>query len=88
LRWSRILIPLVTRGSWVDIEAILGHQVSDSTLRTRLAEFGFGGLDIQRRKQRDVDNPKQPMRLGLRWIAEGTNSWWSNYGQLRDNRRH
>ena len=25
------------------------------------------------------------MRLGLRWIVEATNSWWSNYGQLRRN---
>ena len=23
--------------------------------------------------------------LGLRWIVEATNSWWSNYGQLRRN---
>jgi hypothetical protein len=25
------------------------------------------------------------VRLGLRWIVEATNSWWSNYGQLRRN---
>jgi len=25
------------------------------------------------------------MNLGLRWIVEATNSWWSNYGQLRRN---
>jgi hypothetical protein len=24
-------------------------------------------------------------RLGLRWVVEGTNSWLSNYGQLRRN---
>jgi hypothetical protein len=23
--------------------------------------------------------------LGLRWIVEATNTWWSNYGQLRRN---
>ena len=28
---------------------------------------------------------KQPVRLGLRWIVEATNTWWSNYGQLRRN---
>jgi hypothetical protein len=28
---------------------------------------------------------KQPLRLGLRWIVEATNKWWSNYGQLRRN---
>jgi hypothetical protein len=26
---------------------------------------------------------RQPLRLGLRWIVEATNTWWSNYGQLR-----
>ena len=28
---------------------------------------------------------KQPITLGLRWIVEATNSWLSNYGQLRRN---
>jgi len=28
---------------------------------------------------------KKPVRLGLRWIVEATNTWWSNYGQLRRN---
>jgi hypothetical protein len=28
---------------------------------------------------------RQPLRLGLRWIVEATNTWWSNYGQLRRN---
>ena len=27
----------------------------------------------------------QPLNLGLRWIVEATNSWLSNYGQLRRN---
>ena len=28
---------------------------------------------------------KQPLDLGLRWIVEATNTWCSNYGQLRRN---
>jgi hypothetical protein len=28
---------------------------------------------------------RQPLRLGLRWVVEATNTWWSNYGQLRRN---
>ena len=39
-----ILIRLVTGASWVDIEAILDHQVSDTTLRTRR-----GRMDRRRR---------------------------------------
>ena len=23
------------------------------------------------------------LTLGLRWVVEATNTWWSNYGQLR-----
>ena len=34
-----ILIRLTTGSSWVDIEAILGHQVSDTTLRARRDEW-------------------------------------------------
>ncbi len=37
------------------------------------------------RHQRPGGKRPQPMRLGLRWIVEATNSWWSNYGQLRRN---
>lgn len=33
-----ILIRLATGASWVDIEAILDHQVSDTTLRARRDE--------------------------------------------------
>lgn len=41
-----ILIRLVTGSSWVDIEATLDHQVSDTTLRTRRDEWiGVGVFD-------------------------------------------
>ena len=39
-----ILIRLVTGASWVDIEAILEHQVSDTTLRTRRDEWIAAGV--------------------------------------------
>ena len=42
-------------------------------------------LDIQRRGTKVPGVKKQPVRLGLRWIVEATNTWWSNYGQLRRN---
>ena len=57
----------------------------DRLLRT----LGLDDLDIQRRgtKQQGATQrgATQPVRLGLRWIVEATNSWWSNYGQLRRN---
>jgi len=52
-------------------------------VRERLAGYGLTDLDIQRRGTKQPG--KQPVRLGLRWIVEATNSWWSNYGQLRRN---
>jgi hypothetical protein len=53
-------------------------------VRQRLATYGINDLDIQ---QRGTTEPhiKQPMGLGLRWIVEATNSWWSNHGQLHRN---
>ena len=39
-----LLVRLVTESSWVDIEAILGHQVSDTTLRTRRNEWIAAGV--------------------------------------------
>jgi transposase len=39
-----ILIRLVTGASWVDIEAILEHQVSDTTLRARRDEWIDAGV--------------------------------------------
>src|SRR5580765_4946205 len=39
-----LLIRLTTGSSWVDIEAILGHQVSDTTLRARRDEWIVAGV--------------------------------------------
>jgi transposase len=55
-------------------------------IRAQLTDFGLGDLNIQRRSNPGEKAPvAQPMRLGLRWVVEGTNSWLSNYGQLRRN---
>ena len=52
-------------------------------VRARLEARGLTELDIQRRGTKP--KPREPHRLtlGLRWIVEATNTWWSNYGQLR-----
>ena len=55
-------------------------------VRAQLSCRGLDDLNIQRRaKQGESNLPKAPLRLGLRWVVEGTNSWLSNYGQLRRN---
>ena len=54
-------------------------------VRAQLATLGLDGPDIQRRKKPGQVPATRPLRLGLRWRVEGTNSWLSNYGQLRRN---
>ena len=46
-----ILIRLVTGASWVDIEAILDHRVSDTTLRARRDEWIAAGVFEQLRAE-------------------------------------
>jgi transposase len=85
----RMLIPTIDAiadvGLHFDIETLhLDRGYDYPIVRQWLGAFGLDDLTIQ---QRGTTQPgrKQPLRLGLRWIVEATNSWWSNYGQLRRN---
>jgi len=60
-------------------------QVISMRALDRQVVDGFDDLNIQKRKAKGAPVKKQPMRLRLRWVVEGTNSWLSNYGQLRRN---
>ena len=51
-------------------------------IRRLLTDAGLPDHVIQRRREPGDDRPKS-ITLGLRWIVEATNSWLSNYGQLR-----
>ena len=51
--------------------------------RRQLADLGLTDITIQRRRPQAAGQPKPPARFGLRWVVESTNSWLSNYGQLR-----
>jgi transposase len=53
--------------------------------KSQLAALGLNDLDIPHRRRRRAIGPRPPLTLGLRWIVESTNSWFSNYGQLRRN---
>lgn len=54
-------------------------------MRRELAVLGLDDPSIQRRGTKVPGVKKQPLNFGLRWIVEATNSWLSNYGQLRRN---
>jgi transposase len=52
-------------------------------IRNQLHARGLADLDIQRRGTKPPPGTVHRLTLGLRWIVEATNTWWSNYGQLR-----
>ena len=52
-------------------------------VRNQLHQRGLTDLDIQRRGTKPPPGTPHRLTLGLRWIVEATNSWWTNYGQLR-----
>ena len=70
-----------------DIETVhLDRGYDYPRIRRQLNDAGLTDLNIQRRTRPGDDKVvKKPLRLGLRWVVEGTNSWLSNYGQLRRN---
>ena len=80
---------VAANGLLVDIDTLhLDRGYDYPIVRARLATFGLTDLNIQRRGTKQTGKP-QPVRIGLRWIVEATNSWWSNYGQLgRNTDRH
>lgn len=73
-------------GLLAEIETLhLDRGYDSNVTRQRLTAAGVSDAVIQRRGTKVPGVKKQPVRLGLRWIVEATNSWWSNYGQLRRN---
>lgn len=75
----------------LDIDRIhLDKGYDADTVRATLAEFGFTNTVIDRKRK--PGDPKAvvgaptkdgPHTMGLRWPVERTNSWLSNFGQLR-----
>lgn len=75
------------RGLLADIDTIWLDRGYDSTVtRERLTERELNDAVIAKKRKRgsrEPTNKNQPM--GLRWPVERTNSWLSNFGQLRRN---
>lgn len=59
----------------------------DSALtRARLAQRGIDDAVIAKKRKRGAaDTATKNLSMGVRWPVERTNSWLSNYGQLRRN---
>lgn len=79
-------------GLLADIGTIsLDRSFDYPVVRRQLVARGLHDHDIQRRGTKPKPGEPHRITLGLRWIVEATNTWWSNYGQLRrntDRRKH
>lgn len=76
------------RGLLGDIETLHLDRGYDNS-NVRAICIGLGLDDVLAAKKRKPTKgkiaAKQPVSLGMRWPVERTNSWMSNYGQLRRN---
>jgi transposase len=75
------------RGLDLDIETLhLDRGYDADTVRTELASRHIDDAVIApKRRPGQPNTAGKPLRLGLRWAVERTNSWLSNFGQLRRN---
>ena len=74
------------RGLLAEIETIWLDRGYDSHVtRDRLAARNLHDAVIAPKRKRGTTRPKQDQPMGLRWPVERTNSWLSNFGQLRRN---
>ena len=73
-------------GLLIDIGTLhLDRSYDYPAIEARIAAAGITDTDIQRRGTKPEPGQPHRLTLGLRWIVEATNSWLSNYGQLRRN---
>ncbi len=80
------LYALGGRGLLQDIETIWLDRGYDSTvIRKRLFELGIADAVIAKKRKQGTATTKENQPMGLRWPVERTNSWLSNFGQLRRN---
>jgi len=49
------------------------------------SEPGADVVCAKKRVKGEAKKKKKPLSLGMRWPVERTNSWFSNFGQLRRN---
>jgi transposase len=77
---------IAQRGLLCDIETIWLDRGYDSAItRARLVERGIDDAVIAKKRTRRSAQGTKNEPMGLRWPVERTNSWLSNFGQLRRN---
>ena len=74
------------RGLLIDIETLWLDRGYDSEVtRTRLTERCIDDAVIAKKRAKGSAGATKNKPMGLRWPVERTNSWLSNFGQLRRN---
>ena len=74
------------RGLLPDVETLHLDRGYDSNLTTeRCHNLALTDIVCAKKKRKGETKIKKPLTLGLRWPVERTNSWLSNFGQLRRN---
>lgn len=74
------------RGLVADIETLhLDRGYDNQPVRVLVAGAGIDDLVCARKRKQGTATKPKPVPLGMRWPVERTNSWLSNYGQLRRN---
>lgn len=63
----------------------LDRGYDNGVVRRAVTDAGIDDLVCSKVRQRGTANTKKIVPLGLRWPIERTNSWLSNFGQLRRN---
>jgi transposase len=77
---------VANRGLLHDVETLHLDRGYDSFLTTgRCHALGLTDIVCAKKKRKGEAKAKKPLTLGLRWPVERTNSWLSNFGQLRRN---
>lgn len=74
------------RGLLAEVDTLWLDRGYDSVVtRERLSERGIDDAVIAKKRKRRSGEAKKNQSMGLRWPVERTNSWLSNFGQLRRN---
>ena len=77
---------VAARGLIEDIETLhLDRGYDNNPVRVTVADAGIDDLICARKRRPGTATKPKPAPLGMRWPVERTNSWLSNYGQLRRN---
>jgi transposase len=86
----RLLVPTIdavkARGLLADIDTLwLDRGYAGKMTMKYLASIGVDDAMVAKRRSRGQGKSSKTSSMGLRWPVERTNSWLSNYGQMRRN---